>query len=181
MWRTERIGFQAEWSESAKALRLPVGSAYRNVFMHAYYSLLCLYLKTGGQVGLCGFHKMERSVSLIVTLPKGVYLCVPPNKTLLSIYMCQGQCGYSEGPSHAFEDLSAKSEQSRTAQCGTCTSRGLCWYNSQKATPGTWRAGLLRDPEEGHSSRRGMWDRAAQGQGPTRNWELEQRERPALW
>lgn len=114
-----------------------MGSAYKNVFMHAYYSLLCLYLKTGGQVGLCGFHKMERSVSLIVTLPKGVYLCVPPNKTLLSIYMCQGQCGYSEGPSHAFEDLSAKSEQSRTAQCGTCTSRGLCWYNSQKATPGT--------------------------------------------
>lgn len=38
------------------------------------------------QVGLCSFQKVERRVSLIVTLPKGVYLCVPSNKTLLSTH-----------------------------------------------------------------------------------------------
>ena len=41
-----------------------------HVFVHAYQSLLvsvCLYLKAGSQVCLCGLHKMERFVSLAVT------------------------------------------------------------------------------------------------------------------
>lgn len=52
--------------------------------MHVYHNLLVsisLCLKISGLVGVCSFHKMEtRSVSLLVTQLKGIYLCVPSNK-----------------------------------------------------------------------------------------------------
>lgn len=88
--------------------------------MHIYYSLLvsvCLYLKMSGQVGLCSIHKMEtRSVSLLVTLPKGIYLCVPSNKWEVSTCARHNADTTMKSLAVPVKSSQKTSEQNRVAQ-----------------------------------------------------------------
>lgn len=137
---------------------------YCHVFMHIYHSLLvsvCLYLKMRGQVGLYSFHKMEtRSVTLLVTLPKGIYLYVPSNKWWVSACARHNADTTTKGQAVPVKSSRQTSEQNSVAQW-------MYWYKSWKreSIPGSWRAGLLGHPDSGGFQQKGVRGKGSLGRG----------------
>lgn len=148
MWRAERIGFQTESSENAKALRLLVEYSRKctiGMFLCMRITI-CLYLcvctwRQVGHVGLCSFHKMERSVSLWL-YEKNLSVCAIQQNWVPT---CAGHNANTamKGQTMPLRSSQHTSEHSRVAQCGACTSRGMCWYKNQHSKD--LRADLLRD------------------------------------